>query len=58
MALPYHKGDPNTDYKIMFVDVFTEFLDVRSNELSERVLSIVRTIHCVSPLSILIPVVV
>ncbi|KAG1882711.1 GH3 auxin-responsive promoter [Suillus subluteus] len=40
MALPYHKGDPNTDYKVMFVDVFTEFLDVRSNEPSERVLSI------------------
>lgn len=40
MALPYHKGDPNSDYKIMFVDVFTEFLDVRSNELPERVLSI------------------
>ncbi|KAG1759492.1 GH3 auxin-responsive promoter [Suillus occidentalis] len=40
MALPYHKGDPNSDYKIMFVDVFTEFLDVRSNKLPERVLSI------------------
>lgn len=40
MALPYHKGDPNTDYKVMFLDVLTEFLDVRSNEPSERVLSI------------------
>lgn len=38
MALRYHKGDPNTNY--MFVDVFTEFLDVHSNESSERVLSI------------------
>ncbi|KAG2340231.1 hypothetical protein BDR05DRAFT_915978 [Suillus weaverae] len=40
MALPYHQGDPNTDYKVMFLDVVTEFLDVRSNEPSERVLSI------------------
>jgi auxin responsive GH3 family protein len=40
MALPYHKGNPNIDYKLMFVDVFTEFLDVHSNEPSERLLSI------------------
>ncbi|KAG2138536.1 GH3 auxin-responsive promoter [Suillus clintonianus] len=39
MATPYHKGNLNADYKLMFVDVFTEFLDVRSNEPSERVLS-------------------
>ncbi|KAG1863074.1 GH3 auxin-responsive promoter [Suillus subluteus] len=40
IALPYHKGNPNTDYKVLFVDVLTEFLDVRSNEPPERVLSI------------------
>jgi hypothetical protein len=51
MALPYHKGNPNIDYKLMFVDVFTEFLDVHSNEPSERLLSIVRTVNCITALS-------
>lgn len=41
MALPYHKDDPNTDYKLMFVDVSTEFLDLHSSESSKRVLSVV-----------------
>ncbi|KAG1840823.1 GH3 auxin-responsive promoter-domain-containing protein [Suillus subalutaceus] len=40
IALPYHKGNPNTDYKVLFVDLLTEFLDVRSNEPPERVLPI------------------
>ncbi|KAG2120480.1 GH3 auxin-responsive promoter, partial [Suillus discolor] len=40
VAITYHKGDPNTDYKVVLVDVVTEFLDVHSNEPSEHVLSI------------------
>ncbi|KAG2367157.1 GH3 auxin-responsive promoter [Suillus spraguei] len=40
IAITYHKGDVKTDFKVVFVDVVTEFLDVRSNEPSERVLSI------------------
>ncbi|KAG1730330.1 GH3 auxin-responsive promoter [Suillus lakei] len=40
IAIPYHKGNPNSDYKVAFADVFTEFLDVRSNEPSERLLSV------------------
>ncbi|KAG1863073.1 GH3 auxin-responsive promoter [Suillus subluteus] len=40
VAITYHKGDPKTDFKVVFVDVVTEFLDVYSNEPSERVLSI------------------
>ncbi|KAG1815029.1 GH3 auxin-responsive promoter-domain-containing protein [Suillus subaureus] len=39
VAITYHEGDPKTDFKVVFVDVITEFLDVRSNEPSERVLS-------------------
>lgn len=39
VAIAYHKGDIKTDFKVVFVDVVTEFLDVRSNEPSERVLS-------------------
>ncbi|KAG1779295.1 GH3 auxin-responsive promoter [Suillus placidus] len=40
VAITYHKGDPKTDLKVVFVDAVTEFLDVGSNEPSERVLSI------------------
>ncbi|KAG1878396.1 GH3 auxin-responsive promoter [Suillus tomentosus] len=40
VAITYHKGDPNTDYKVVLVDVVTEFLDVHSNEPSEHVLSV------------------
>ncbi|KAG2340229.1 hypothetical protein BDR05DRAFT_890175 [Suillus weaverae] len=40
VAIAYHKGDPKTDLKVVFVDAVTEFLDVGSNEPSERVLSI------------------
>ncbi|KAG1730332.1 GH3 auxin-responsive promoter [Suillus lakei] len=39
IATTYHEGDPKTDFKVVFVDVVTEFLDVHSNEPSERVLS-------------------
>ncbi|KAG1741575.1 GH3 auxin-responsive promoter [Suillus paluster] len=37
VAVPYHKGNPNTDFKIFFGDGVTEFLNVR--EPSERILS-------------------
>ncbi|KAG1720651.1 GH3 auxin-responsive promoter [Suillus paluster] len=39
IAEPYQKGNPNTDLKILFADGVTEFLDVHSEEPSERVLS-------------------
>ncbi|KAG1815072.1 GH3 auxin-responsive promoter [Suillus subaureus] len=39
IAMPYFNGDPNTDYKVVPVDGVTEYLDVHSNEPSERVLS-------------------
>ncbi|KAG1730351.1 GH3 auxin-responsive promoter [Suillus lakei] len=39
IAMPYFKGDPNTDFKVVPIDGVTEYLDVRSNEPSERVLS-------------------
>ncbi|KAG0699821.1 GH3 auxin-responsive promoter [Suillus ampliporus] len=39
VAPPYHKGNPNTDFKVLFGDGVTEFLDVHSGEPSERVLS-------------------
>ncbi|KAG1863056.1 GH3 auxin-responsive promoter [Suillus subluteus] len=39
IAVPYFNGDPNTDFKVVPVDGVTEYLDVRSNESSERVLS-------------------
>ncbi|KAG1840839.1 GH3 auxin-responsive promoter [Suillus subalutaceus] len=39
IAVPYFNGDPNTDFKVVPVDGVTEYLDVRSNEPSERVLS-------------------
>lgn len=39
IGIPYFNGDPNTDFKVVPVDGVTEYLDVRSNEPSERVLS-------------------
>ncbi|KAG1856113.1 GH3 auxin-responsive promoter, partial [Suillus subluteus] len=39
IAIPYFNGDPNTDFKVIPVDGVTEYLDVHSNEPSERVLS-------------------
>jgi hypothetical protein len=45
IAVPYFNGDPNTDFKVVPVDGVTEYLDVHSNEPSERVLSAVRTVH-------------
>ncbi|KAG2120452.1 GH3 auxin-responsive promoter [Suillus discolor] len=39
IAVPYFNGNPNTDFKMVPVDGVTEYLDVRSNEPSERVLS-------------------
>ncbi|KAG1741566.1 GH3 auxin-responsive promoter [Suillus paluster] len=39
IGVTYHKGNPNTDFKVVFVDGMSEFLDVRSREPSERVLS-------------------
>ncbi|KAG2039944.1 GH3 auxin-responsive promoter [Suillus americanus] len=39
LARAYHEGNPNTDFKVMFRDGVVEFLDVRSNEPSDRVLS-------------------
>ncbi|KAG1731726.1 GH3 auxin-responsive promoter [Suillus lakei] len=39
IGIPYFKGDPNTDFKIVPVDGVAEYLDVRSNEPSERILS-------------------
>ncbi|KAG0696557.1 GH3 auxin-responsive promoter [Suillus ampliporus] len=39
IAITYHKGNPNTDFKVVFVDGVIEFLDVHSDEPSERVLS-------------------
>ncbi|KAG1729171.1 GH3 auxin-responsive promoter [Suillus occidentalis] len=39
IGIPYLNGDPNTDFKVVPVDGVTEYLDVRSNEPSERVLS-------------------
>ncbi|KAG1735500.1 GH3 auxin-responsive promoter [Suillus lakei] len=36
---PYHEGDPNTDFKVGFRDGVIEFLDVRSDDPSDRVLS-------------------
>ncbi|KAG1747122.1 GH3 auxin-responsive promoter [Suillus paluster] len=40
VAKPYHEGNPNTDFKVGFRDGVIEFLDVRSDEPSERVLSV------------------
>jgi hypothetical protein len=51
IGIPYLNGDPNTDFKVVPVDGVTEYLDVRSNEPSERVLSAVRTFHCILALS-------
>jgi auxin responsive GH3 family protein len=42
IAMPYFNGDPNTDFKVVPIDGVTEYLDVHSNEPSERVLSAVR----------------
>lgn len=39
IAIPYFNGNPNTDFKVVPIDGVTEYLDVRSNEPSERVLS-------------------
>ncbi|KAG1795430.1 GH3 auxin-responsive promoter, partial [Suillus plorans] len=39
IAVPYFNGNPNTDFKMVPVDGVTEYLDVRSNEPSEHVLS-------------------
>ncbi|KAG1815046.1 GH3 auxin-responsive promoter [Suillus subaureus] len=39
IAVPYFNGNPNTDFKVVPVDGVTEYLDVHSNEPSERVLS-------------------
>ncbi|KAG2107325.1 GH3 auxin-responsive promoter [Suillus cothurnatus] len=39
IAMPYFNGDPNTDFKVVPIDGVTEYLDVHSNEPSERVLS-------------------
>ncbi|KAG2351858.1 GH3 auxin-responsive promoter-domain-containing protein [Suillus spraguei] len=39
IAVPYFNGDPNTDFKVVPVDAVTEYLDVNSDEPSERVLS-------------------
>jgi len=51
IAVPYFNGDPNTDFKVVPVDGVTEYLDVHSNEPSERVLSAVRTVHYILALS-------
>lgn len=50
IAIPYFNGDPNTDFKVVPIDGVTEYLDVRSNVPSERVLSAVRTIYCIPAL--------
>ncbi|KAG2064565.1 hypothetical protein BDR04DRAFT_1084243 [Suillus decipiens] len=39
IGVPYFNGDPNTDYKVLPIDGVIEYLDVNSNEPSERVLS-------------------
>ncbi|KAG1878611.1 GH3 auxin-responsive promoter [Suillus tomentosus] len=39
IARVYPEGNPNTDFKVTFRDGVVEFLDVRSNEPSDRVLS-------------------
>ncbi|KAG1865581.1 GH3 auxin-responsive promoter-domain-containing protein [Suillus tomentosus] len=39
IAVPYFSGNPETDFKVVPVDGVTEYLDVRFNEPSERVLS-------------------
>ncbi|KAG1816260.1 GH3 auxin-responsive promoter-domain-containing protein [Suillus variegatus] len=39
LARVYPEGNPNTDFKVTFRDGVVEFLDVRSNEPSDRVLS-------------------
>ncbi|KAG2058234.1 hypothetical protein BDR06DRAFT_1004446 [Suillus hirtellus] len=39
IAVPYFSGNSETDFKVVPVDGVTEYLDVRFNEPSERVLS-------------------
>ncbi|KAG2142334.1 GH3 auxin-responsive promoter [Suillus clintonianus] len=39
IAIPYQKGNPSTDFKIVFVDGVIEFLDVQSSEPLEHILS-------------------
>lgn len=39
LARAYHEGNPNTDFKVAFRDGVVEFLDVHSDDPSDRVLS-------------------
>ncbi|KAG2367174.1 GH3 auxin-responsive promoter-domain-containing protein [Suillus spraguei] len=39
IGVPYFNDDPNTDYKVLPIDGVIEYLDVNSNEPSERILS-------------------
>ncbi|KAG1906153.1 uncharacterized protein F5891DRAFT_553729 [Suillus fuscotomentosus] len=39
ITVPYFNGNLNTDFKVVPIDGVTEYLDLRSNEPSERVLS-------------------
>lgn len=52
LARVYPEGNPNTDFKVTFRDgVGVEFLDVRSNEPSDRVLPAVGITDCILSLS-------
>jgi len=48
IACPYLNGNPAIDLKVTMYDGLIEFVDVLSDEPSERVLSLVRTVHCIS----------